>query len=484
MGADTKRFSAKGTLALYPSYVGMGLFLAWTVGNSFVLNFEGTAAIEHARTVDLLCAMGTNVLALFVIACRSNEIGSLLARRPVPLAAAACASLGSALMVLAGVLPGEALAVIAAGSCLRGVGSALLFMLWSELFSSLPIKQTSICYSAAYLISVLLEAGMRSIDANVTLVLECFLPLASAILMGIPLAGHAPDGGEGEREPARAWAFPYRPLALTMAYTFAAFFFHSAISSEAGGFSWVGGGAVSALCLAASLLFVKRFDASKLQNVALPLMIAGILLWVLLGNEAGSAVMMLTDAGNIAFRIFILVMICNICYRYQVPALWLFAIVRMAMLVAEAAGVGTGMALAANRDATSDLAVEGFAFALVLVLATVSAFATNAGRNLADTSWHIVPRESGRTSRADQLAQVMGGYEMLVWRCAKVARLYGLTHREEEVLGCLTKGMTKTQVQEDLCISEGTARTHIQHVYKKLGVHSREEMIDIVEQVE
>lgn len=483
MGTEVKRFSARGTLALYPSYVGMGLFLAWTVGNSFVLNFEGTASIEHARTVDLLCAMGANVLTLFVIACRSNEIGALLTRRPVPLAAAACASLGSALMVLAGVLPGEALAVVATGSCLRGVGSALLFMMWSELFSNLPIKQTSICYSAAYLISVLVEACMRSLDVSVTLVLECFLPLVSAILMGVPLAGYDRDD-EAEKEPPRTWAFPFKPLALTMVYTFAAFFFHSAISSEAGGFSWVGGGAVSALCLAASLLFVKRFDASKLQYLALPLMIAGILLWVLLGDGASSTVTMLTDAGNIAFRIFILVMICNICYRYQVPALWLFAVVRMAMLVAEATGVGLGLALTANRDAVSDTLVEGFAFALVLVLATVSALTTDAGRSLADTSWHIVPRENRQTSRADQLAQVMGSYEMLVWRCAKVARLYGLTHREEEVLSCLAKGMTKTQVQDNLCISEGTARTHIQHVYRKLGVHARDELLGIVEQVE
>ena len=68
-------------LSLYPHYVGMGLFLAWTVGNSFVLNFAETSAIENARSVDLLCGMAANILALFVIACRSDEIGSLLARR-------------------------------------------------------------------------------------------------------------------------------------------------------------------------------------------------------------------------------------------------------------------------------------------------------------------------------------------------------------------------------------------------------------------
>lgn len=469
-------------LSLYPHYVGMGLFLAWTVGNSFVLNFAETSAIENARSVDLLCGMAANILALFVIACRSDEIGSLLARRPLPLAAAVCASLGSGLIVLAGVLPTGPLAMVAAGSCLKGVGSALLFMLWSELFSRLPIKQTSVGYSAAYLVSVVAEAGMRVADAPVALALECFLPLASVLLMAVPLAGDG-HGGTGAREPQRVWAFPYQPLVLTMAYTFAAFFFHSAIADGAAGSSWIGGGVVAALCLGASLLFMRWFDASKLQNLALPLMIAGILLWVLLGNAANGAVMMLTDAGNIAFRIFILVMICNICYRYQVPALWLFAIVRIAMLVAEAAGVGAGLALTAQRSVVGDTAVEAFAFSLVLVLATVSTLATGTGRSLADTSWHIVPREDRQTSRVNQLASVMGSYEMLVLRCAKVARLYGLTHREEEVLCCLTQGMTKTQVQDDLCISEGTARTHIQHVYKKLGVHSREDMAAVVEKM-
>ena len=39
-------------------------------------------------------------------------------------------------------------------------------------------------------------------------------------------------------------------------------------------------------------------------------------------------------------------------------------------------------------------------------------------------------------------------------------------------------------IMEELVISEGTAKTHINHVYKKLNVHSRHELLDLIESIE
>lgn len=467
-------------------YLGMGLFLAWTVGNSFILGVGALPALDGAREVELFCSMASNMLVLFVIAAKSREIGSLATRGRLVMAMALCATLGPGAMMGAALVPEGALLLLAIGAGIRGAGAALFFMAWSELYSRLPIKQTSIFYSASYLISVALEVAMRLAGSGIALGVELCLPLASALLLRRAVKTGQPELGReaASQDAPQAWTFPYKPLLLTMAYTFTAFFFRNIISGTATPLSWIGGGIVAGLCLLASLLLMRWFDASKLQNAALPLMIAGILLWVLLGSPAESAVMMLTDAGNIAFRIFILVMVCNICYRYAVPALWLFAVVRIAMLAAETLGICTGLALAEWSAAIDQTVIDAFAFALVLVLATVSAFATGTGRDLASTSWHIVPRSGKDASRAEQLTAVMGTYEMLIWRCSKIARLYGLTHREEEVLGCLTKGMTNLQIQKELFISEGTARTHIRHIYEKLGVHSRDEAADIVRKAE
>ena len=48
-----------------------------------------------------------------------------------------------------------------------------------------------------------------------------------------------------------------------------------------------------------------------------------------------------------------------------------------------------------------------------------------------------------------------------------------LTHRELEILKELAQGLTYQEIAEALFISENTVRTHIRHVYKKLGVGNR-----------
>jgi len=47
-----------------------------------------------------------------------------------------------------------------------------------------------------------------------------------------------------------------------------------------------------------------------------------------------------------------------------------------------------------------------------------------------------------------------------------------LTAREQEVLRCLVRGFSYLQTADDLGISEGTVRTHVRSVYRKLQVHS------------
>lgn len=59
---------------------------------------------------------------------------------------------------------------------------------------------------------------------------------------------------------------------------------------------------------------------------------------------------------------------------------------------------------------------------------------------------------------------------------------YGLTLREIEVVDLLKRGYTMPQTGERLFISHDTVRSHVKSIYKKLGVHSKGELIDIVAQ--
>ena len=64
--------------------------------------------------------------------------------------------------------------------------------------------------------------------------------------------------------------------------------------------------------------------------------------------------------------------------------------------------------------------------------------------------------------------------------CAKAARTYDLTRREEDVLRLLVEGRTAPQIAEELVVSPNTVKTHVSHIYAKLGVHTHQELIDLV----
>ncbi len=55
--------------------------------------------------------------------------------------------------------------------------------------------------------------------------------------------------------------------------------------------------------------------------------------------------------------------------------------------------------------------------------------------------------------------------------------LQELTDREREVFRLAAEGARKDEIGQRLFISPDTARTHLQRVYRKLGVHSQAELI-------
>ena len=66
-------------------------------------------------------------------------------------------------------------------------------------------------------------------------------------------------------------------------------------------------------------------------------------------------------------------------------------------------------------------------------------------------------------------------------RLAKIAEEHGLTAREVEMFDFVSRGYGSTYISKKLFISPSTVRTHVKHVYTKLGVNSREELIALVE---
>lgn len=65
--------------------------------------------------------------------------------------------------------------------------------------------------------------------------------------------------------------------------------------------------------------------------------------------------------------------------------------------------------------------------------------------------------------------------------CDRIARRYLLSPRQAEVLGLLAHGHNASYIEDKLCISLSTAKSHISGVYRKLGVHTQQELLAFVQ---
>lgn len=61
------------------------------------------------------------------------------------------------------------------------------------------------------------------------------------------------------------------------------------------------------------------------------------------------------------------------------------------------------------------------------------------------------------------------------------ARAAGLTPREAEVFGLLARGRNARYIMDVLGVTRNTAKAHIAHIYAKLGVHSHQELLSMVD---
>ena len=73
------------------------------------------------------------------------------------------------------------------------------------------------------------------------------------------------------------------------------------------------------------------------------------------------------------------------------------------------------------------------------------------------------------------------GDDHLGQRCHEMALAVGLTPREEEVFDLLARGRNARYIMDALHVTRNTAKAHIAHIYAKVGVHSHQELLSLVE---
>ena len=78
-----------------------------------------------------------------------------------------------------------------------------------------------------------------------------------------------------------------------------------------------------------------------------------------------------------------------------------------------------------------------------------------------------------------QLAQTRRQHAEAVYDA--IAAEHGLTEREREVMGMLAEGYTRAYVRDALGVSDGTAKAHIAHVYAKLDIHRKDDLLEYID---
>ena len=69
---------------------------------------------------------------------------------------------------------------------------------------------------------------------------------------------------------------------------------------------------------------------------------------------------------------------------------------------------------------------------------------------------------------------------LLAMRVSDLSRECSLSPREEEVLQLLARKGTTAEIEENLFVARGTVKAHTSRIYRKLGVHSREELYELL----
>ncbi len=166
------------------------------------------------------------------------------------------------------------------------------------------------------------------------------------------------------------------------------------------------------------------------------------------------------------FGMFMWLVTAGICRQYSTANVRTVALVRGAW----AAGPLLGMLLArfTLHSAGTSLEATFPIMALGVIAVFVAANAAFDGTVLLQ-ALELLPTE--RRKRFQE-------------KCHAVAERYGLSEREEQVMTLFAKGRNLEYIKDELCLSKSTVSTHRQHIYQKLGVHSLQEMLDLIQDAE
>lgn len=240
----------------------------------------------------------------------------------------------------------------------------------------------------------------------------------------------------------------------------------------------------------------RRVSLSFLYRWMCPALVVGFAAFIVLGETAGAYVAyVVAIAARFAFCLITQMYFAR--YAVQGAATpvqsyglgWIFVHLGDLLGVVTLVLVESGMAAGAfSLDQVAAVSIALLVGATMFVLSDGRAFAFGARNE--DGVLHDAASKRSTAARADagganadeaaSAPALAADIDELTARILELAERGGLTPRETEVFDLLARGRSIPYVRDALVISRETAATHAKHVYAKLDVHSRQELIDLV----
>jgi DNA-binding CsgD family transcriptional regulator len=458
----------------YPA-LGFSFFLAWIqisflskllvsgTGNDFLLLFYC-----HLVSVAVLAIALFASIRVLHLRFKSKTIGNYLMIASVLL---------MAVSVLLQALPdlkstGGVVFLVLSGS-LSGLGSSFFFIAWATHFESAGQKKTLIEVAWGFFYAAVLYALISFLPFFARVFFATLLPVGSALLLR--LTERRVDNFQWESEnKASAKALTDKPLPISKALAVKVFcanavfgllsgFLRSLVFSDTAADATslllpitISGVAVCLLVLIGNA-WSKRFDYVALYRVSIPIIICGLLLALLLQSieTAASTLIML---GIACINIMLWGFLSHIADKRQLAAVF---------------GLGLSGLYAGNFFGSVSAFLLDLAFNRPTVLLGGAAVSI-----LLLVSVYIYVLPEKELGLSDRVENKPGKWRQ---RIILLAEEHGLTQREQEVFILLAQGQSAKKIQDPLFISASTVNAHRYHIYDKLGVATKQELINYVE---
>lgn len=472
-----------------------GMFLILRSGVYASPSAVGLLGESGAYHLVFLAGFALSLVASWLLA------DAISARRGVFLGvSAALAAVGFACMRL---FPASELSV-AIGSALFGLGIGVVYSLYGELLSWFFFNNIK-----RYILGVFLTAALCSFivlmcESSANALIAAAFPIVAFLCYAIELSYLKENTSQvvsAAESDSRCRVKVRSYLATSTAGLASGFAFGGIFISGVSASSSLGG-AIAALIAAAVAFFLFRDAAGSnrmTESVSMKLFLpySAVVAFPLMFVPAAFRLpfFALLLCGSLLPETCSLSAICRHVSLFELSAIRAFSLGRFWSVLGILLGWGIAY-LGFSGDVftamDADLRVSGCIIAFILIVIFSASFVMTkdnypnesdakkpAGAQEGIPLRDFVEPSSAAESEAAEPERSRPGKFYL--RCEVVAKTYGFSARQREVLGMLARGRNADYITEKLIISAHTAKAHIYNIYQKTGVHSRQELMDLVE---